>query len=309
MAQKDFYHVLGVSKNASSDEIKKAYRKLAVTYHPDKNKTKEAEAKFKEINQAYEVLSDTKKKEAYDLYGSDAFSQGGFQGQGPFEGFGGPFGAAQGKQARSGRYGPFTYTYKTSGAGEGADFDFGGFSDPFDIFEQFFGGASPFASAQAHRRPIYSLTIDFMEAVGGTTKKISIEGKNQTIKIPAGVDSGSRIRFADYDVVVDVAEDPRFKREGSDIISEVEVPFYKAALGDTVNVATIDGQVKLRIPSGTQPNTVVRLRQRGIPYLRGSGKGDHYVKIKVVIPKNLTGRQKDLFKQFEEESKSKKGWF
>ena len=248
-------------------------------YHPDKNKTKEAEAKFKEINQAYEVLSDVKKKEAYDLYGSDAFSQGGFQGQGPFEGFGGPFGASQGKQARAGRYGPFTYTYTTSGAGDGADFDFGGFSDPFEIFEQFFGGASsPFSQRQ--RRPAYSLMIEFLEAVGGTTKKISIEGKNQTIKIPAGVDDGSRIRFGDYDVVVDVIKDPRFKREGSDIISEVEVPFYKAALGDTVNVLTVDGQVKLRIPSGTQPDTVVRLRQRGVPHLGGSGRGDHYIKIK-----------------------------
>ncbi len=299
MAQKDFYQILGVSKNASGDEIKKAYRKLAFTYHPDKNKTKEAETKFKEISQAYEILSDSKKKEAYDLYGKDAFSQGGFQGQGPFEGFG--------SQARSERYGPFTYTYTTSGRDEGADFDFGGFSDPFEIFEQFFGGGSPFSQRQ--QRSSYSLTIDFMESMHGTTKKISIEGRSQTIKIPAGVDDGSRIRFADYDIIIAVKKDPRFKREGSDIISEVEVPFYKAALGDTVNVLTVDGQVKLRIPSGTQPDTVVRLGQRGIPSLKGSGKGDHYVKIKVIIPKNLTGHQKDLLKQFEEESKNKKGWF
>jgi len=298
MEEKDFYQVLGISKNASADEIKKAYRKLALTYHPDKNKSREAEAKFKGINQAYEVLSDPKKKEAYDLYGSDTFSQGGFQGQGPFEGFGG--------QARTGRNGPFTYTYTTSGE-EGADFDFGGFSDPFEIFEQFFGGASPFSQRQ--RRPSYSLTIDFIESMHGTTKKISIEGKDQTIKIPAGVDDGSRIRFADYDIVIDVAKDPRFKREGSDIISEVKVPFYKAALGDTVSVSTIDGQIKLRIPQGTQPDTVVRLRQRGVPHLRGSGRGDHYVKIEVIIPKDLSAHQKNLLKQFEEESKNKKGWF
>ena len=298
MEEKDFYQVLGTSTNASADEIKKAYRKLALTYHPDKNKSREAEAKFKGINQAYEVLSDPKKKEAYDLYGSDTFSQGGFQGQGPFEGFGG--------QARTGRNGPFTYTYTTSGE-EGADFDFGGFSDPFEIFEQFFGGASPFSQRQ--RRPSYSLTIDFIESMHGTTKKISIEGKDQTIKIPAGVDDGSRIRFADYDIVIDVAKDPRFKREGSDIISEVKVPFYKAALGDTVSVSTIDGQIKLRIPQGTQPDTVVRLRQRGVPHLRGSGRGDHYVKIEVIIPKDLSAHQKNLLKQFEEESKNKKGWF
>jgi len=312
MAQKDFYQVLGVSKNSSQAEIKKAYRQLALAYHPDKNKTKEAEAKFKEISQAYEVLADPKKKEAYDLYGSDAFSQAGFQGQGPFEGFGEPFGTAQGKP-RAGRYGPFTYTYTTSGedfsakGGPASGWDFGGFSDPFEIFEQFFGGASPFSQRQ--RRPAYSLTIEFMEAVHGTTKKISIEGKNQTIKIPAGVDDGSRIRFTDYDVIIDVLEDQRFKREESDIISEVEIPFYKAALGETVNVLTVDGQVKLRVPSGTQPDTVVRLRQRGVPHLRGSGRGDHYVKIKVIIPKNLSGHQKDLLKQFGEESKNKKGWF
>ncbi len=299
MAQKDFYQVLGVLRNASADEIKKAYRKLALTYHPDKNRSKEAETKFKGINQAYEVLSDPKKKEAYDLYGSDAFSQGGFQGQGPF-------GTAGGEQARTGGYGPFTYTYTTSGE-EGADFDFGGFSDPFEIFEQFFGGGSPFGERQ--RRPVYSFSIDFMESMHGTTKKISIDGKNQTIKIPAGVDDGSRIRFADYDIVLDVSKDLRFKREGSDILSEVEVPFYKAALGDTVNVLTVDGQVKLSVPSGTQPDTVVRLAQRGVPHLRGSGRGDHYVKIKVIIPKNLSSHQKTLLKQFEEESKKKKGWF
>jgi len=294
--KKDYYQILSVSKNATQDEIKKAYRKLALEYHPDKNKSKEAEEKFKEINQAYEVLSDPQKKEAYDLYGSDAFAQG-FQGQGPFEGFGG--------EARAGRYGPFTYTYTTSG-GEGFNFDFGGFSDPFEIFEQFFGGASPFGSRQ--RRPVYSLTIDFMEAVHGTTKKISIGGKNQAIKIPAGVDEGSRIRFGDYDIILDIKPDPRFKRDGNDVISEVEIPFFKAALGDTVNVLTIDGEVKLKILSGTQPDTVVRLRQRGVPHLRGSERGDHYVKVKVIIPKNLTGRQKDLLKQFEEESKKKKGW-
>ena len=305
MAQKDFYKVLGVLRNASADEIKKAYRKLALTYHPDKNKSKEAETKFKGINQAYEVLSDPKKKEAYDLYGPDAFSQGA-TGQGPF---GGGFGGQQG-----GQYGPFTYTYTTSEedfsarGGPASGWDFGGFSDPFEIFEQFFGGgSSPFSQRQ--RKPAYSLTIDFMESMHGTTKKISIEGKDQTIKIPAGVDDGSRIKFPDYDIVLDVSKDPRFKREGSDIISEVEVPFYKAALGDTVNVLTVDGQVKLSVPSGTQPDTVVRLAQRGAPHLRGSGRGDHYVKIKVIIPKNLSSHQKTLLKQFEEESKKKKGWF
>lgn len=304
--QKDFYEVLGVSKNASADEIKKAYRKLALQYHPDRNKGKEAEEKFKEVNQAYEVLSDAQKKQAYDQLGHAAFTQqGGFGSQGPFGGFGGPFGGAQGGQ-RTGRYGPFTYTYSTSGGG--ADFDFGGFSDPFEIFEQFFGGASPFGQAQA-RRPVYSLTIDFMEAVKGATKKVSIGGKAQTIKIPAGVDDSSRIRFGDYDVLLDVRPSPRFKREGQDIVSEIEIYFSQAVLGSVIEVETVDDKVKLRIPSGTVPGTVFRLAGKGVPSLRGSGRGDHYVRIKIKIPKDLTHRQKELLAQFEEEGKKKRGWF
>lgn len=306
----DYYQTLGVSKNASLDEVKRAYRKLALQYHPDRNKTKEAEAKFKEVTKAYEVLSDPQKKQAYDQFGHAAFEQG----AGPFGGAYGPFGGFGG-QTRTGRYGPFTYTYTTSGdrggfsgeAGPGSGWDFGGFSDPFEIFEQFFGGESPFGARQ--RRPTYSLTIDFMEAVEGTQKKVSIDGRTQTIKIPAGVDDGSRIRFGDYDVVLDVRPDPRFRREGADIISEKEISFPQAALGDTIEVETIDGEVKLRVPPGTQPSTIIRLRQRGVPYLRGSGRGDHYVQIKVVIPKNLSRRQKQLLEQFQRETSSRKRWF
>ena len=301
---KDYYQILGVTKSSSADEVKRAYRKLALQYHPDRNKTKEAEAKFKEVTKAYEVLSDTQKRQAYDQFGHAAFEQG--AGQGPFGGAGGPFGGG----ARSGQYGPFTYTYSTAsdaGDGGGANFDFGGFSDPFEIFEQFFGGASPFGGRQ--RRQVYSLTLDFMEAVHGTQKKVAIDGKTQTIKIPAGVDDNSRIRFGDYDVVLDVRPDRRFRREGFDIVSEQEISFAQAALGDTVDVETIDGEVKLRIPSGTQPDTVIRLRQKGVIHLRGSGRGDHYVRIKVTVPKHLTHHQKQLLEQFQKENSSKKGWF
>jgi DnaJ-class molecular chaperone len=236
----DYYQILGVSKTSSADEIKKAYRRLALTYHPDRNKTKEAEAKFKEVTKAYEVLSDTQKRQAYDQFGHAAFEQGagsGFAGQGPFGGFG----------QQSGRQGPFTYTYTTSG--DGAEFDFGGFSDPFEIFEQFFGG-SPFG-ARSRRRPTYSLSINFMEAVAGAQKRVTIEGRTQTIKIPKGVDDGSRIRFGDYDVVLDVAPDPRFRREGYDIIVDKNVSFTQVALGDEVDIPTIDGDVKIRVPPGT----------------------------------------------------------
>lgn len=292
---KDYYQSLGVTKSASADEIKKAYRKLALQYHPDRNKTKEADGKFKEVTKAYEVLSDASKKQTYDQYGHSAFDQ--------------PFGGAQGGQ-QGGRYGPFTYSYTTNGGGpaEGFDFDSGGFSDPFDIFEQFFGGANPFGGSRQQRRSVYSLTIDFMDAVHGTQKKVTIDGKNQNIKIPAGVDNGSRMRFGDFDVVFEVKGNPKFKREGNDIISEQELSFADAALGIEAEVETIDGKLKIRIPSGTQPNTVIRLGGKGVPNLRGSGHGDHYVRIKVVVPKNLTSRQKELLREFDG-GKNKKTWF
>ncbi len=290
---KDFYQTLGISKTATEDEIKKAYRKLALQYHPDRNKTKEAEIKFKEVTKAYEVLSDPQKRQTYDQFGHAAFEQGADQGGG------GPFGGGfnQGQ-------GPFSYTYSTGGDG-GAGFDFGGFNDPFEIFEQFFGGASPFGR---QRRQAYSLTLDFLEAVHGTTKKVNIDGKSQTIKIPAGVDDSSRIRFGNYDVIIEVTPDRKFKREGSDIISETEISFPQAVMGDKIDVETIDGVVKLNVPAGTQPDTVIRLRSRGVPHLRGSGRGDHYVRIKITVPKHLTGKQRELLEEFQEEN-GKKGWF
>lgn len=291
MADRDYYQTLGLSKGASEAEIKKAYRKLALEHHPDRNKgNKASEEKFKEVTKAYEVLSDPQKKQAYDQFGHAAFDPSASSG---------PFGQGFGGQA-----GPFTYTYTTGGNASG--FDFGGFSDPFEIFEQFFGGGSPFGRQQ--RRPVYSLQIDFMEAVKGVTKRISIEEKQQTVKIPAGVDNGQRVRFDSYDILVEVRGDPRFKREGYDVITEEEISFPEAALGTQIEVETVDGPVKLKIPSGTQPNTVIRLREKGIRHVRGSGKGDHYVQIKVTIPKNLSSHQKELLRQFDS-SKKKSGWF
>lgn len=291
---KDYYQILGVTKSASADEIKKAYRKLALQFHPDKNKTKEADAKFKEVTKAYEVLSDAQKKQTYDQFGAAAFEQGG-------PGAGGPFGGNPFAGGFGGQQGPFTYSYTSNGGNP----DFGGFSDPFDIFEQFFGGASPFGRRQ--QREVYSLKIDFMEAVKGTQKKVDLGGRVQTIRIPAGVDDGSRIRFGDADVIINVVPDKRFKREGYDVVSEQGLSFAEAALGTEINVETVEGKVKLKIPQGTQPNMVIRLRGKGITHLRGSGKGDHYVRIKIIIPKNLTGRQKELLKEFE--SSKKHGWF
>lgn len=294
----DYYKILGLSKTASEGEIKKAYRKLALEYHPDRNKSREAEAKFKEINKAYEVLGDSQKRKTYDQFGEAAFAQGS-GGQGPFGG-GGPFGGAQG-----GQYGPFTYTYSTSGNG---NFDFGGFSDPFEIFEQFFGGASPFGGGRRQSRPAYSLQISFMEAVKGVTKKVTINGKSQTIKIPEGVDSGNRIRFNDYDVIVDVSPSQKFERQGADVVTEEEVSFVDAAVGTEAEIETVSGMVKFRIPPGTQPGTVIRLSGKGIKRLNSNSQGDHYVRIKVVVPKGLNSRQKELLRELEEAGR-KKGWF
>src|SRR6185369_9164649 len=275
MAEKDYYSILGVSKSASAEEIKKAYRKLALEYHPDRNKTKEGEAKFKEVTKAFEVLSSAEKRAQYDQFGHAAFEQG--AGQGPFGGAGGPFGGFGGQQG--GKYGPFSYSYSTGGGAQ----DFGGFSDPFDIFEQFFGGGSPFGAQQ--RRQSYSLKITFDEAVHGVEKQVTIDGKNQKLKIPAGVNRGSRIRFGDYDVVVDVAPDKKFTRDGYDIVADKELSYAQAALGGEISVDTIDGLLTIRVPAGTQPNTLIRLAGRGVKHVQGSGKGDHYVRIKVVVPK------------------------
>lgn len=289
---KDYYSILGVSKTASQDEIKKAYRKLALQYHPDRSKGKESEDKFKEVTKAYEVLSDQQKKKTYDQFGESAFEQGG-------PGAGGPFTGGFGGQG-----GPFSYTYTTNGNAGG--FDFGGFSDPFEIFEQFFGGANPFSRAQ--QRPIYSLSISFMEAINGTTKKVNLGGKTQTLKIPQGVDSGSRIRFGESEVIIEVEPHKTFRRQGYDIVTEEEISFSTAALGNEVEIETISGNVKIKIPAGTQPETLIRLRGKGVKMLRGSGHGDHYIRIKITVPKTLTSKQRELLKEFEE-GKKKSGWF
>jgi len=291
MNKRDYYDVLGVNKNATSEELKRAYRKLALEWHPDRNKSKEAEQRFKEINEAYEVLSDPDKRAAYDQFGHAAFSpQGGPSGWGQ-GGFGQP------GPGQTYRQGPFTYTYYT----QGGDFEgMGGFdfSDPFEIFEQFFGGASPFG--RQARVPRYGLTISFMEAAKGCEKEVVIEGRRRKIKIPAGVDDGSKINFGDFYITLDVKPDPVFKRDGNDVFTEVILPLSVAILGGLAEIPTIDGKLKLKIRPGTQPGTMVRLRGRGIKHLHGSGRGDQYVKLQIQIPDHLTREQKEALKILEE---------
>lgn len=290
---RDYYEVLGVSKSASDAELKAAYRKQALQWHPDRHQgdKKAAEEKFKEINEAYEVLSDAQKKSAYDQYGHAAFQQGGFgnaAGQGPFGGGGGTY-----------RQGPFTYSYSSGGGAQGFDFSDFGFSDPFDIFEQFFGGGNPFGGRR-QRKPIYSLQIDFMEAVHGVSKEVDVEGKRKTIKIPAGVDDGMRIRFDDFDAVLRVRPDDRFRRDGNDIYVDVELPFADAVLGTVIEVQTIDEPVKLKIQPGVQPGTLMRLRGKGVPHVQSHGRGDEYVRLIIKVPTHLNRRQKELLEELRE---------
>jgi len=287
--KRDYYDILGVSKTASQEEIKKAYRKQALEWHPDRNKSPEAEKRFKEINEAYEVLSDPEKRSAYDQFGHAAFepgSMGGFSES--------PFG---GGYTRTYRQGPFTYTYTTYGGNPFEEFGTFDFSDPFEIFEQFFGRTSPFGRSQ--RIPRYGLTLDFLEAACGCEKEISVQGEKRKIKIPPGVDDGSRIKFHDFYVTINVRPHPVFKRENDDILVDLNIPLSVAILGGTVNVPTIDGDLKLRIRPGTQPGTMVRLRGRGIKHLHGSGRGDQYVRLGIRIPEKLTREQKEALRVLE----------
>jgi len=287
-AKSDYYDILGVSKNASAEEIKKAYRKQALEWHPDRHKDDKeaAEKRFKEVNEAYQILSDTQKRSAYDQFGHSAFSPGGVPGG--FGGAGGPFG-------QSGRYGPFTYTYTSTGEGGGNPFVGFDFGDPFDIFEQFFGGASPFRQARTVQR--YSITLDFMEAVKGIEKEISLEGKKHKIKIPAGVDEGSRINFGEFLLSVNVRPHKIFERDGSDIYVNVGIPFSLAIYGGEIKIPSLENELKIRIRAGTQSGTIIRLREKGIPFLHGRGKGDQYVRINILVPEKLTHKQKEAVEE------------
>ncbi len=290
--KRDYYEILGVSKSSTDAEVKAAYRKMALEWHPDKNQDKKAEAetKFKEINEAYQVLSNSEKRQTYDQYGHAAFdpSQGGFGGGGPF-GAGGPFGGFQ--------QGQYTYSYGTGGQPGQNPFEGMDFNDPFEIFESFFGGG--FGRA-AKRRPRYSMTIEFLEAVRGVTKEVEIEGKKHTIKVPAGANDGTRLRFDEFDISFNVLTHPRFKRDGYDLFVDQNIPFTMAALGGTVEVEMVDKSLKLKVRPGTQSHSMVRLRGEGVQHVQGKGRGDVYVRLVVQVPEKLTGEQKRALEELRE---------
>src|SRR3989344_1940514 len=301
----DFYQILGVNKNASDAELKSAYRKKALEWHPDRNKAPGATEKFKEVNEAYEVLSNPQKRQAYDQFGPSAFSQG--AGQAPPGGnpFAGGFGGQQG---------PFTYTYRSSGGSQNPfeGMDFGGFTDPFEIFEQFFGASyGGMRSGANQRRSHYQLTLSFMDAAKGAEKTISINGKTRTIKIPPGVDTGSRVRFPEFDLTIEVEKDSKFQRDGDDIYVVVKVPISHAVLGGVIDVPTIEGKVQVRVPAGTKAGSMLRLRGQGVPHVNGRGAGSQFVQIMVDVPEKLTPEQKKLFEQLQKSFEGKKtgSWF
>ena len=316
--KKDYYEVLGVPRSASQDELKKAYRKMAREHHPDvaagADKT-EAEKRFKEINEAYQVLSDPQKKKMYDQFGHAAFggaSGSGAEAGGPFGGFGG-FG---GFGSQGGKWGPFSYTYTSSGnMGNGTDFD------PFDIFEEVFGfrGFGGQRGPRKGKNLYYELHVDFADAVRGAQKTINVETGNLSIKIPQGARDGTELRFTgkgapgpqgspagDLYVSLRVRTPQEFQRVGDNLGTAVELDFVQAILGDTVEVAVVDensasgvGRAKLKIPAGTQHGTQFRLKGKGMPKLRGTGKGDIIVQVFIKIPTKINRKQRRLLEEYE----------
>lgn len=304
MEYKDYYKVLGVKKDASAKEIKAAYRKLARKYHPDVNAGDEkAEARFKEVNEAHEVLGDSEKRQKYDQLGSnwEAFSRGA-----PGAGAGWPGGG-------------FRVQYEDLGGGGG-----GGFSD---FFRTFFGGGGfggggfdpgGFGGAGDYYQPPSdaegSVTLTLLEVLQGTTREVAVgDGANRRrveVRIPRGVKEGSRVRVAgaggagsrgergNLYLKVRLASDPRFERKGDDLLTEVVVPLTVAVLGGEADVATLEGPVGIKIPEGTPVGRVFRLKGKGLPRLgEEASRGDVLATLAVELPSKLTPRQQELFEE------------
>lgn len=299
MAKRDYYEVLGVSKSASDDEIKKAYRKLAVKYHPDRNPgDKEAEAKFKEINEAHEVLSDKQKRARYDQFGH--------------AGVGGASGNPFGGGASGNPFGGFN--------GQSFNFDFGGAGGFEDILGSLFGFGGP---RRPRRGADYqtSVTLTFEEAIFGTTKEISVNGENLKVKIPAGIDDGMSIRLrgkggeapeggaekGDLYVKIRVKPHKNLTREGAIILSEETISMVDAALGCEIEVETVDGSITMKVPAGTQSGTPFKLSGHGVPFRGDGDRGPHIVTVIVETPKNLSKKQKELLEEFK--SSKKRGFW
>jgi curved DNA-binding protein len=300
MDYKDYYQILGVSRSAGAEEIRKAYRKLAMQYHPDRNPgDKQAEERFKEINEAYQVLNDPQKRAHYDRVGS-AYSNW---------------------QRRGAPSGGFDWSQWASGAPGGTRVEYGDLNDLFggdsglfsDFFRTLFGGGMRSSGAQTSRAaPGYQqeVEISLEDAYHGTSMQLQADGKRKQVKIPPGVRSGSKVRVAgaapngaDLYLIVQVRDHERYERKGNDLYSNAKVSAFTAILGGEAEVDTMNGKVKLTIPPGTQPEQVFRVAGRGMPHLNNpASRGDLFVRLKVEIPRYLSSKQKELL---EEASKIK----
>ncbi|MFP5245045.1 MAG: DnaJ C-terminal domain-containing protein [Thermoanaerobaculia bacterium] len=272
MAEKDYYEILGVKKTATEAEIKKAYRELAKKYHPDKNKgNKEAENRFKEISEAYAVLSDKEKREQYDRLGREAFGPGGAN---PFAGF--DFSQFMG----GGGGGRGRRTTRTRGGATTIDFT--------DIFGDLFGGGGGgggFTAPEPEEMQA-EITIEFRDAILGTTVTLGVNGDQMKVKIPEGIGDGQKIRVrrgqTPIQITVRVRPHPFFERKGDDIYIDLPITVGEAIRGAEVEVPTIHGPSRIRIPAGTQSGRTMRVKGKGVH--RKTVTGDHYVRIQVVVP-------------------------
>ena len=323
MEYQDYYKVLGVNKGATDKEIKRAYRQLARKLHPDVNPgDKQAEERFKAINEAYEVLSDPTKRQKYDQLGADYFrwqQMGGSPND--FDWTQWTTGAPRGAYGRGGGTGYTTFEDLSDLFGRGGG---GAFSD---FFSQIFGGATGRQRPnrrvqvdefqQTSRRGLdrtQEIEITLQDAYSGATRLLSKGGQQRRIKIPAGAKTGTKIRFAgegnpgrmggqsgDLYLRVKVRDDPRFEREGDDLRGTVEVDMYTALLGGKAPVQTLGGALMLTIKPGTQNGQVFRLRGKGMPKMRQEGQyGDLYVKVDVRLPAELTPRQRKLLQEMRD---------
>ena len=297
MAKQDYYGVLGLRRDASDKEIKQAYRRLARQYHPDVNPgDAAAEQKFKEISEAYSVLSNPESRKKYDRFGHQAFATGFDSSFGSGGGFGGGY------------------------TGNLKDF-FGGrasFEGLGSIFEELWGGGRQ----RTQQAPVsgqdreHTVEVSFDEAMRGTTAHVQVPRRDGgmerlQVKIPPGVDTGSKIRVAgkgepgrysgrpgDLYIVIRVRPHAYFTRQGNDILCEVPVTLPEALLGAKIEVPTIDGKTTMTLPAGTQNGRRFRLRGKGAPLLQGDGRGDHYVTVHVVLPETLDARSRELVEEF-----------
>jgi len=300
MEYKDYYKVLGVDRTASGDEIKRVYRKLALKYHPDKNPDdNQAEERFKEINEAYEVLGDSTKRGKYDQLGS----------------------SYRAWERTSGQPGSFNWDewMSSGGRGGGVRVDVGDIGDVIggfsDFFSTIFGEMG--AQQQGHRtqgrrrgRDIKQpVTITLSEANTGATRVLTINGKNIEVSIPPGAKTGTKVRVSglgeagaqksgDLFLVINIEPDPRFRRNKDDLHTKVNVDLYTAVLGGEVEVPTLSGNVVLTIPSGSQPDQSFRLNGRGLPNLKNKNeRGDLFVRLDIALPRDLNPRERELFEE------------